>query len=202
MNELPKGLPPLPEGAVYLGKSGEFKKPSGGFHGWVLTKINNTWALGFWAGCTSSFHYAAPADSEIARLNGLSDNKPSWDDAPDWAEWLAQDANGEWWWFDGECPSIDSDLGIWWPMSDHSQARKGQKNPNWRETLERRPINESIYPPQAHPNFRCVLVTTQPQPSIVVPPELIDLFEVEQMVELGYRLEIDRHGLRGYKDDE
>ena len=27
-------------------------------------------------------------------------NRPSWDDAPEWAEWLAQDESGEWFWFE------------------------------------------------------------------------------------------------------
>ena len=26
-------------------------------------------------------------------------NKPSWDDAPEWGEWLAQDDSGEWYWY-------------------------------------------------------------------------------------------------------
>jgi len=25
---------------------------------------------------------------------------PSWKDAPDWANWLAQDSDGEWFWFE------------------------------------------------------------------------------------------------------
>jgi hypothetical protein len=27
------------------------------------------------------------------------DNKPDWKDAPDWANHLAQDGNGGWWWY-------------------------------------------------------------------------------------------------------
>lgn len=26
--------------------------------------------------------------------------KPSWDDAPDWAGWLAQDGTGAWFWYE------------------------------------------------------------------------------------------------------
>jgi hypothetical protein len=29
-------------------------------------------------------------------------NKPSWDDAPDWARWLARDASGDWYWYEFE----------------------------------------------------------------------------------------------------
>ena len=27
-------------------------------------------------------------------------NKPSWDDAPEWANYFAQDGNGAWWWYE------------------------------------------------------------------------------------------------------
>lgn len=29
-------------------------------------------------------------------------NKPNWEDAPKWANWLAMDANGTWWWYEAE----------------------------------------------------------------------------------------------------
>lgn len=28
--------------------------------------------------------------------------KPNWKDAPDWAQWLSQDADGEWFWSEEE----------------------------------------------------------------------------------------------------
>lgn len=31
---------------------------------------------------------------------------PDWKDAPEWAQWLAQDSDGEWYWFACE-PSIE-----------------------------------------------------------------------------------------------
>lgn len=27
-------------------------------------------------------------------------NKPDWKDAPEWAQWLARDADGEWYWYE------------------------------------------------------------------------------------------------------
>jgi len=33
--------------------------------------------------------------------------KPDWKDAPDWAQWLAIDELGEWWWFEFE-PKLSS----------------------------------------------------------------------------------------------
>lgn len=38
--------------------------------------------------------------------------KPSWDDAPEWAEWLAQDGTGDWYWFELK-PSLHED-DLWW----------------------------------------------------------------------------------------
>ena len=28
--------------------------------------------------------------------------KPDWSDAPEWADYLAQDANGTWYWYEGK----------------------------------------------------------------------------------------------------
>lgn len=30
------------------------------------------------------------------------ENKPNWNDAPEWANYLAQDKTGRWWWFKDE----------------------------------------------------------------------------------------------------
>lgn len=30
------------------------------------------------------------------------DMKPDWKDAPEWANWLAMDKTGEWWWYENE----------------------------------------------------------------------------------------------------
>ena len=30
----------------------------------------------------------------------MNTNKPDWEDAPDWANWLAQDMDGEWYWYE------------------------------------------------------------------------------------------------------
>lgn len=29
-------------------------------------------------------------------------SKPSWDTAPEWANWLAMDGNGEWYWYESK----------------------------------------------------------------------------------------------------
>ena len=72
--------------------------------------------------------------------------KPSWENAPEWAQWLAQDADGEWCWFRHR-PLKDSGMHIW--NNNVSLAVKGEMqwqrsgesapNENWRNTLEKRP---------------------------------------------------------------
>ena len=44
--------------------------------------------------------------------------KPSWDDAPEWARYLAQDDDGWWYWFD-EKPVFDDDIGCFWVGSQN-----------------------------------------------------------------------------------
>jgi len=71
----PRSLPPLPEGAVYLGRGGEFEIQDGiFFDGWVFDPdaADARWIPYTWRGKCGTLHFAAPADSEIARLNGLS----------------------------------------------------------------------------------------------------------------------------------
>lgn len=65
--ELPPGLPPPPSGAVYLP---EPLKGKGPFYGWSLLTEEGRWDEGEWYGTNPDLFYAAPADSEIARLNG------------------------------------------------------------------------------------------------------------------------------------
>ena len=42
-------------------------------------------------------------------------SKPSWDDAPKWANWLTMDSSGEWSWF-AEPPILSH--GEWFPRDD------------------------------------------------------------------------------------
>ena len=63
-------------------------------------------------------------------------DKPHWADAPAWAMWLAQDADGEWNWCEN-CPEAGS--SCWYPDGNFSPACESKPNPNWRNTLEARP---------------------------------------------------------------
>lgn len=54
-------------------------------------------------------------------------NKPNWCDAPDWANWLAQDGDGEWWWH--ECKPIYNDHQKEYNSYGQYQMAQGIINP-------------------------------------------------------------------------
>lgn len=76
-------------------------------------------------------------------------SKPDWKDAPEWANYLAQDADGTWQWFSKEpILSLVDDLSaeIWHPqfpcrfsLCDTESNACAESSGNWTETLERRP---------------------------------------------------------------
>lgn len=63
-------------------------------------------------------------------------SKPDWKDAPEWANWLAQDADGEWNWFQFEPVRA---FNHW--QSHGIEMLAGTDSHNWlyTKTLERRP---------------------------------------------------------------
>lgn len=68
---------------------------------------------------------------------------PPWSEAPPWAMYMAQDEDGEWWWYEKEPRPFDE--GTWLEGSIHGlvlKAETGSNNPNWRDTLQKRPENE------------------------------------------------------------
>lgn len=62
-------------------------------------------------------------------------NKPSWDKAEDWAEWLAQDQDGEWKWLAG----LPGKYVDGWTAVKIKGCCKGLTLGDWRDTLEKRP---------------------------------------------------------------
>ncbi len=64
--------------------------------------------------------------------------KPDWKDAPEWAQWWAQDEDGICWWFEVEPEAEES----WWTSNagefaiDISLPWLGS---GWTDTLEKRP---------------------------------------------------------------
>ena len=60
--------------------------------------------------------------------------KPNWADAPEWANWLAQDENANWTWYETE-PKVG--MG-YFATNDRCDNIK-LKNPNWKQSLQHRP---------------------------------------------------------------
>lgn len=61
--------------------------------------------------------------------------KPDWKDAPEWAKFLAQDSNGDWYWYEFE-PELSS--RTWQDFSGHMKLAKRNEN-DWQKSLEARP---------------------------------------------------------------
>jgi len=70
---------------------------------------------------------------------------PGWADAPEgegW-NWLAQDADGRWFWYRTE-PKLNWSGGVWRSNSRNQQpAGEGAPNPEWDRTLRVRPGAET-----------------------------------------------------------
>ena len=72
------------------------------------------------------------------------DGAPSWNDAPAWAQWLAQDIGGRWYWF--ECPIYaDSDDEEWYEQKGFNggveiAGESEERNENWSKTMQARPV--------------------------------------------------------------
>lgn len=66
-------------------------------------------------------------------------SKPDWKDAPEWAEWLAQDKTGSWYWH--EYKPYHHRMDFWSSPGRTSWFPHlyDDENPNWTSTLERRP---------------------------------------------------------------
>lgn len=62
--------------------------------------------------------------------------KPEWNDAPDWANWLAQDSDGKWCWYE-EKPRVRVGSCYFSPRLESRFAIVASSK--WRESLEARP---------------------------------------------------------------
>lgn len=69
----------------------------------------------------------------------MNSNAPDWSKAPDGWNWLAQDADGNWYWYQVE-PSPGIGGGVWRCHSTKQQfAAPGTPNPDWFDSLQQRP---------------------------------------------------------------
>jgi len=71
----------------------------------------------------------------------LNDEKPSWDHAPYWAKFLAQDASGDYNWFELK-PYVRGSKWFFSGDGVFTHAKKCAVNGDWRESLERRPSKD------------------------------------------------------------
>jgi hypothetical protein len=68
-------------------------------------------------------------------------SKPEWSEAPAWSQWLAQDANGLWVFFENK-PYAKVKVGVWVEPSPQGRFADGGgylSNSEWESTLEARP---------------------------------------------------------------
>ena len=76
----------------------------------------------------------------LARRAGLQ-NKPSWKEAPEWAQFLGQDEDSVWYWH-GERPNEKGEdvngQRYWMSLGISDIACRGELLGDWRDTLEKR----------------------------------------------------------------
>lgn len=61
--------------------------------------------------------------------------KPDWKDAPEWAQFVARDEDGEWWWYEHK-PIVEY-FRYWLPSTGRTEiAAHGN---DWQHSLEQRP---------------------------------------------------------------
>lgn len=78
---------------------------------------------------------------EIDTLDRVDDEKrntghsgPSWDDAPKWARYLAQDEDGKWWWYEKKPRPLE---GFWWSDTGLvEEACVQSPSSNWESSLQ------------------------------------------------------------------
>ena len=72
---------------------------------------------------------------KLPKLQQLYLMKPDWKDAPEWANYLAQDESGDWYWYENKpC----RDYYEWKLGSDNGKVEEAGRL-YWKESLEQRP---------------------------------------------------------------
>lgn len=66
--------------------------------------------------------------------------KPSWHAAPDWANYLAQDADGDWFWFSHMPARMSRSAKVWRTLLGKVElAMAARPSPHWHQSLQARP---------------------------------------------------------------
>lgn len=64
--------------------------------------------------------------------------KPEWKDAHEWANYLAMDGDGRWFWYERE-PEISEVIGYFYAERGGKYQEANEVFSEWKESLERRP---------------------------------------------------------------
>ena len=93
--------------------------------------------------CPTLVEHAAPLPIDPADVDISDNSHPGWKDAPYWANWLAQDGDGTWYWFEHPIYAHEDD-DAWYEqkgfdgrIADAGEA--AERNPDWRNTRHARP---------------------------------------------------------------
>lgn len=90
------------------------------------------------------FEQLAIVKQELAKLEEMMHSNMlqlPWDKAPEWAQWAAMDASGEWWWYWKE-PVHGIENPAWHPTTPYDTAYEQFTFPpctNWKESKRKRP---------------------------------------------------------------
>ena len=87
-------------------------------------KSDRYYAVGVYRDWAKTQTFAQPQQSQ-----------PNWDDAPVWAEWLAQDENSGWTWYETRPKEVRG----YFSTKDRCENTV-LKSTNWKESVQRRPI--------------------------------------------------------------
>jgi hypothetical protein len=67
-----------------------------------------------------------------------SQQKPSWKDAPEWANYFAKDRDARWFWFEHE-PLINPAIRCWTRKIDGRIQLARDDEDSWKQSLRKRP---------------------------------------------------------------
>ena len=67
-------------------------------------------------------------------------SKPSWESAPDWANWLAMDEDGTWFWYETK-PLVAEGSDSF--SAEGKCLEVTETNRGWEDSVEKRPLESS-----------------------------------------------------------
>jgi len=76
-------------------------------------------------------------------MSNNSNQPPPWSEAPPWAKYIGQQPEGDWYAFSHKPTEIQRGFTFGYRDDRKSAFVKfGKPNPNWRDTMQKRPENE------------------------------------------------------------